>query len=281
MSEAVVKAVRYYFSRTSGLLASAAIGTRLAIALLVSILAIVLGPIELLALLSFSAMMLFMLARPSPRKAATVIGLTALVVWSIVLSQALFYQGSPRTPIAVLVPESFPIIGWLTGGIYAYYEGIVYGLKQSLRAVACLLTGAALASTTSTIDVFTLLAGHPKLLALLLAGLRGVERVLVELEDALSMLKLSGERIGIAKFYSLAVLLAMRAKEMSQTIALMIEYSRPQKASKPITPATIAILAIAIAVALAFVLYKLVETGIMPPTPQLLAFYEAARPWMS
>jgi len=281
LSEAVVKVVRCYFSRASGLFANATIGTRLALALLVSILAIVLGPSELLTLLSFFAAVLFMSTKPSPRKAVTVIGLVALVVWSIMLSQALFYQGSPRTPIAVIVPESFPIIGWLTGGIYVYYEGIVYGLKQSLRATACLLAGAALASTTSTIDVFTLLAGHPRLLALLLAGLRGVERALVELEDALSMLKLSGEKIGIANLYSLAVLLAMRAKEMSQTIALMIEYSRPQKVSRPITLATTVILAMVVVITFAYLFYKLIETGILPLTPQLLAFYEATRLWMS
>ena len=63
-------------------------------------------------------------------------GLAALVVWSTVVSQSLFYNAEPR-------------VAWLhVGPLTIWREGVMYGLVQSLRIVAVGLAGVALAIRT-------------------------------------------------------------------------------------------------------------------------------------
>ncbi len=63
-------------------------------------------------------------------------GLAALVVWSTVVSQSLFYSAEPR-------------VAWLhVGPLTIWREGAIYGLVQSLRVVAVGLAGVALAIRT-------------------------------------------------------------------------------------------------------------------------------------
>lgn len=64
----------------------------------------------------------------------------ALLVWSTALSQGLFYAVPPRTPLVVLLDRP-PVAIWR--------EGVVHGLVQSLRFVAVLGAGLALALSTS------------------------------------------------------------------------------------------------------------------------------------
>jgi len=64
------------------------------------------------------------------------LSLAVLVVWSTVVSQALFYNAEPR-------------IAWFhLGPLTVWREGAVYGLVQSLRVVAVGLAGVALAIRT-------------------------------------------------------------------------------------------------------------------------------------
>ncbi len=60
----------------------------------------------------------------------------AAVVWATLLSQGLFYRALPRVPLV----ELGPIVVWK--------EGVFWGLVQSLRFVATILAGIALAVST-------------------------------------------------------------------------------------------------------------------------------------
>ncbi len=87
-------------------------------------------------------------SRPSGRQLLTLFTILGLTVWALMVSQAIFYQHLPRTVILELIPPEMPLIGSLTGGVSAYYEGIHHGAVQSLRMVATLSVGLAAAWTT-------------------------------------------------------------------------------------------------------------------------------------
>lgn len=64
----------------------------------------------------------------------------ALGAWSVVISQGLFYEGSPRTALVRLLPGGvFPFGD--PPGLFLYAEGLRYGLIQSLRFSAIVLLG--------------------------------------------------------------------------------------------------------------------------------------------
>jgi len=71
-----------------------------------------------------------------------------LVVWGTMLSQALFYASVPRTAVLVLIPKDLPVLGGVTGGLYVYKEGLLYGLVQSLRIVTMIGLGLLVCWTT-------------------------------------------------------------------------------------------------------------------------------------
>ncbi|ALL01466.1 hypothetical protein Pyrde_1422 [Pyrodictium delaneyi] len=248
--------------------------------MLVSVSSIVFGRIEALALLAVAGVAFFAASRPGPRKVASVALLASIVVWSIMVSQALFYQGTPRTPIAVIVPSNTPVIGALTGGVYVYYEGVLYGLRQSLRALACLFTGAGLAASMSVLDIYTLLAGHRKLLVVLLAALRGLEKLLRELEESLASARLSGARLGLSRLHRLVPLVARRIESMSVSVALAMEYSTPVRVYSAWSTVAVLLLAATIALALLYTIYMLYSVGIVHDS-WLHRLYEILRLWMA
>ena len=64
----------------------------------------------------------------------------ALGTWSVVISQGLFYEGSPRTALVRLLPGgAFPFGD--PPGLFLYAEGLRHGLIQSFRFSAIVLLG--------------------------------------------------------------------------------------------------------------------------------------------
>jgi energy-coupling factor transport system permease protein len=59
-----------------------------------------------------------------------------MVVMATSISQAFFYYFEPRTILFTIIDKKTPVIGTITGGIYIYKEGIIYGLVQSLRILS-------------------------------------------------------------------------------------------------------------------------------------------------
>jgi energy-coupling factor transport system permease protein len=71
-----------------------------------------------------------------------------LVAWGAVVSQGIFYAGTPRTTLFTLVPDA-TLIGWKFPGVHFYREGAVYGLTQSARWLALSIVGLTVCLSTS------------------------------------------------------------------------------------------------------------------------------------
>jgi energy-coupling factor transport system permease protein len=89
----------------------------------------------------------WLMLRPDRRKLCQVLGIFGFLTLSFMVSQAFFYYWA-GSPWLVVIRPDFPVIGRITGGIYIYKEGIVYGAVQSLRMLATV--GAALIVAGST-----------------------------------------------------------------------------------------------------------------------------------
>ena len=72
----------------------------------------------------------------------------ALGLWGTIFSQALFYREWPRTIVLTLIPQEFPVLGNITGGLHVYKEGFLYGLIQGLRFSTMTASGLLLCWTT-------------------------------------------------------------------------------------------------------------------------------------
>ena len=110
--------------------------TRLALLACVGLLAVSLDrPGALGVLCALCGLPLLGLRLPARRWAQGAAAIAA-VVWGTVLSQGLFYAGLPRVALLELGPLTI------------WREGVTWGLVQSLRMVATLLAGIAVASST-------------------------------------------------------------------------------------------------------------------------------------
>lgn len=75
------------------------------------------------------------------------LGVTGAIVWGTVLSQGLFYSDLPRVALLELGPLTL------------WREGVTWGLVQSLRMVATLLAGLAVAAATPPDRLYAALLG--------------------------------------------------------------------------------------------------------------------------
>ena len=67
--------------------------------------------------------------------------LLLLGLWGSMFSQALFFAQTPRTPLVTIISPENGTLGALTGGLYIYREGILYGAVQGLRSASMLALG--------------------------------------------------------------------------------------------------------------------------------------------
>ncbi len=280
MAELIISITKKYVERSKGPLSRVSFDTRLSILLFISVAAIVFDRVSILTALAITSTTLFALCKPNLRKVIAVAVFTLATVWSIVFSQGLFYQGTPRTVITELVPSSTPIIGWLTGGIYLYYEGLTYGLKQSIRAIATILMGAAVVSSTSSTEVYQLLSKHPRILITVLVALRGIEKLLNELMDALAMIKLSGEKVGYTKLLGFIPLISRRIEEVSISAALIMDYANPKVGRGGTHVTSLAIVLATLALAILYIITKAYVAGVLW-NPLIERIYELTRLWFS
>lgn len=86
--------------------------------------------------------------RMRPTAWLTVFALLALLAWSTLLSQSLFYAELPRTVLVRLIPP-FEWRGRSWPGLSLSREGALYGLAQSLRLLAVMLAGLTVCLSTS------------------------------------------------------------------------------------------------------------------------------------
>lgn len=127
-----------------------AVDPRLKLALLsaISLLAVLLDAPHSLALLALVALLLMSGLKMRPPAWGVILGLLLAIAWGTVLSQALFYGQWPRHALVTFVPAG-EIWGWEYAGLHFYAEGARYGLTQSLRMMAVMLTGLSVCLSTS------------------------------------------------------------------------------------------------------------------------------------
>ncbi len=113
----------------------------------ISVLSVVFGTPDLLAILFISTLPFWFMLKPSKSRIKAIILIFMSVLLSFTISQALFYYWA-KDPLFTLVPSSFPLVGPLTGGIYFYADGAVYGLYQSFRVMASLSAAMLVIATT-------------------------------------------------------------------------------------------------------------------------------------
>ncbi len=169
--------------------------TKIFVLLCVSVVVVCLDqPVSLLALTAF-AFLVALGFRPSRVFWLTWIPISAIGIWGMVASQALFYGAYPRTPVWVLVSPEAPVVGALTGGVAIYREGMVHGLVQSLRFVVTFTLGLLVGFTTERRD---LLAGLlwcriPSAMAFMVTtALRFIPTVVSEARQVLETQRLRG-----------------------------------------------------------------------------------------
>ncbi|WP_304089537.1 energy-coupling factor transporter transmembrane protein EcfT [Phascolarctobacterium succinatutens] len=115
--------------------------TKLLVLFLFAILMITVdNPRTLFVLFSFT-LLLHIVARTSIYKWKVLAVLLLLGLWGSMFSQALFYAQTPRSPLFVIISPEAGILGQLTGGLYVYREGILYGAVQGLRSASMLTLG--------------------------------------------------------------------------------------------------------------------------------------------
>jgi energy-coupling factor transport system permease protein len=143
-------------------------------------------------------------------------GLVFLTAWGTLLSQAMFYAGQPRTTLVTVL------------GIPLYAEGAAYGLTQSLRLIATLVSGLAVCLSTSPQRLLAALAWLRVPASLSFMTVTAL-RFLPTLVDEWAMVRqaraLRGYRfrlLGSGIWYEFAVLVPLLSASLRRTSALAI-----------------------------------------------------------
>jgi len=113
-----------------------------------SILVVSLDNEKILFFLFIMPLLVYPAAHLSLKKYWAALIFIAIGLWGTIFSQALFYREWPRTIVLTLIPQEFPLLGNITGGLYIYKEGFLYGLIQGLRFSAMTASGLLLCWTT-------------------------------------------------------------------------------------------------------------------------------------
>jgi len=166
---------------------------KLTLILTFNIYALVFDKVENLILLTLAACVVWALSKPNIDKVKFTLMIVLPVMWSIILMQGLFYRAEPKTILLVLVPPNFPVIGWLTGGLYLYYQGLIYGLVQSLRFVSVILVGLAVAWSSTGSEIIRTLRNYvksQKLTVSLSVAVRFLDTIRQEVKTVLTAVRL-------------------------------------------------------------------------------------------
>jgi len=127
--------------------------TKIVLLIISGILAVMLDGVLVLLLCLLFGLILMFSQSSSRRRLIWLIVFLLLATWATAYSQGLFYDQYPRTPLFTLIPETFPFIGSLTDGIVLYKEGVLYGLRQSLRFSLMITVGTFVVITTQPRDL--------------------------------------------------------------------------------------------------------------------------------
>jgi energy-coupling factor transport system permease protein len=168
--------------------------TKMTLLSFVSIILILVDQNETLIVLNIIVLILFLFSKLSTRLIWVGLGIMALNVYSLMISQALFYQMHPRTLLFSF--GEIQLFG-VDFQLHFWREGFYYGMKSSLRLNAPFLLAYLLFFTTSPQDVLNALRRlrlNSGLSLMILTALRFIPFVFENYQMIRSSEKLKGYR---------------------------------------------------------------------------------------
>ena len=111
-------------------------------------------------------------------------------------SQALFFAQTPRTPLVTIISPDNAGLGALTGGLYVYREGILYGAVQGLRSASMLALGLLVCWTSDPRQLLKALLAwklSPQLAFMLVTAIRFFPVMAAETGEVITALQLRSD----------------------------------------------------------------------------------------
>ncbi len=204
--------------------------TKLLTLFLFAVLSITIDNPRSLFLLFTVSLILHGLAGTTIHKWRVLAVLLLLGLWGSMVSQALFYAQNPRTPLLLLISPEVSFFGPLTGGLYIYQEGILYGAIQGMRSVTMLSLGLLVCWSSDPRQLLqALMSWHlsPQVAFMLVTAIRFLPVLAAETGEVITALQLRSDsqqgRTAILRHlpYIIKPLLA-RCLRRSQTLALSV-----------------------------------------------------------
>lgn len=205
--------------------------TKVFLSLITAILVVLLNNVFLLLALFLFVFVTYLFARPSISNLKLLFFMMVIVLSSSTLSQGFFYYSEPKTPLLTIGSKSAPLIGWLTGGLQIYREGLIYGAVQSFRLITVTTMASLIVLTTYPSDLIlglTKLGFPQKMGFIIIVSIRFLPSIIEEakrilLAQKLRGLKLKGIRGILRGFYYLAIPLVINCLRSARQIALAAE----------------------------------------------------------
>ena len=204
--------------------------TKLIVLFLFAVLMITVDNPRTLFVLFMVTLLLHLAAGTSFYKWKVMAVLLMLGLWGSMVSQALFFSQSPRTVLFVLIPTGSSLLGEITGGLFIYREGILYGAVQGLRAASMLSLGLLVCWTSDPRQLLNALLAWrlpPQVAFMLVTAIRFLPVLAAETGEIITALQLRSEtqrgRTAIVQHIPyIAKPLLARCLRRAQTLALSV-----------------------------------------------------------
>lgn len=204
--------------------------TKLLFLMLFAVLTITIdNPRSLFILFSFT-LVLHVAAGTTIYKWRVLAVLLLLGLWGSMFSQALFFAQTPRTPLFTIIAADNGFWGQLTGGMYVYREGILYGAVQGLRSASMLALGLLVCWTSDPRQLLQALMAwrlSPQLAFMLVTAIRFLPVLAAETSEVITALQLrsankSGRTAVVRHLPYIAKPLLARCLRRAQTLSLSV-----------------------------------------------------------
>ena len=204
--------------------------TKLIVIFLIAIITITVDNPRTLFQLFTATLVLHLIAGTSLAKWKVLAVLLLLSLWGSMFSQALFFSQTPRTPLFTLIASDNGFLGQITGGLYIYREGVLYGAVQGLRAASMLTLGLFVCWTSDPRQLLQALLAwrlSPQLAFMLVTAIRFLPVLASETSEVIIALQLrsdsqSGRSAVWRHLPYIAKPLLARCLRRAQTLALSV-----------------------------------------------------------
>lgn len=183
-----------------------------------------------LFLLFTVTLLLHGLAKTSIYKWRVLAVLLLLSLWGSMFSQSLFFAQTPRTPLLVVISPDAEFLGPLTGGMFIFREGILYGAVQGLRSASMLSLGLLVCWTSDPRQLLQSLMHWklpPQTAFMLVTAIRFLPVLAAETSEVITALQLrsdsqAGRSSVVRHIPYIAKPLLARCLRRAQTLALSV-----------------------------------------------------------